>query len=440
MRKWIDFYLKNKQSFINQLIKWGDTKNPFIVLNSNKDALTVKDPYAKYDLVAAAGLYKYVSSCDKGCFEQLKKFIAENRDWIFGYFSYDLKNEIENLNSDNFDGLNFPGLYFFIPQYVFLIKGDKLDIGYLTQFECGTSVAPLFYEIETFQNQEKTFKHQFIEIKSRIDKDKYLQTVNQIKSHIQKGDIYEANFCMEFFSEDVAIAPVDIYMHLNKISPTPFSVYFKQNDFYLMSASPERFLCKRAEKIISQPIKGTAKRSENENTDKVLKEMLENNEKERAENVMIVDLVRNDLSKIAQSGSVRVEELCKVYSFEQVHQLISTVSAIHDEGFDFTDIIKSAFPPGSMTGAPKMRAMQIIEQYEETKRGLYSGAVGYITPEQDFDFNVVIRSILYNAANKYLSYIVGSAITFKSDAGNEYEECLLKAKAIEQVLKYEQRV
>ncbi len=435
MRKWIDFYLKNKQSFINQLIKWGDTKNPFIVLNSNKDTLKVNDPYAKYDLVAAAGLYKYVSSCKKDCFEQLNKLIKENKDWVFGYFSYDLKNEIENLNSDNFDGLNFSKMYFFIPQYIFLIKDDKLDIGYLTQFECGTSVAPLFYEIETFKNPEKPLNHQSIKIKNRIEKNEYLQTVNKIKNHIQRGDIYEANFCMEFFSKDIAIEPVDIYNRLNKISPTPFSVYFKQNEFYLMSASPERFLCKRAEQIISQPIKGTAARSENEETDKALKKMLENNEKEQAENVMIVDLVRNDLSKIAKIGSVEVEELCKVYSFKQVHQLISTVGAILDEAYEITDIVEAAFPPGSMTGAPKIRAMQIIEQYEQTKRGLYSGAVGYISPEQDFDFNVVIRSILYNANNKYLSYIVGSAITFKSDAEKEYEECLLKAKAIEQVLK-----
>ncbi|MCF6241035.1 MAG: chorismate-binding protein, partial [Bacteroidales bacterium] len=182
-------------------------------------------------------------------------------------------------------------------------------------------------------------------------------------------------------------------------------------------------------------IKGTAARSKKPKEDQLLKKSLENNEKEQAENVMIVDLVRNDLSKVAQIGSVHVEELCKVYSFKQVHQLISTVSAVPDEKYKFTDIIKSTFPMGSMTGAPKISAMKIIEQYEKTKRGLYSGAIGYITPEQDFDFNVVIRSILYNSNNKYLSYMVGSAITHKSDAEKEYEECLLKAKAIELVLK-----
>jgi len=434
MRKWIDFYLKDKQSFINQLLKWGNDKNPFILLNSNKEKASFKDPYSKYDLVAAAGLYKYVSSCKNNCFDELRSFLNENRDWTFGYFSYDLKNEIENLKSENFDGLNFPELYFFIPQYVFLIKDDKLDIGYLTQFECGTSVAPLFYEIETYKKEQKAETNNTITIKKRIEKDEYIETVEKIKQHIKKGDIYEANYCQEFYANDCTINTLNIYERLNKISPSPFSVYFKQNEHYLMSASPERFLYKSGDTIISQPIKGTAPRIADTEKDLEIKSALEQNEKERAENIMIVDLVRNDLSKIAEKGSVSVEELCKVYSFEQVHQLISTVSATLNEEFDAVNVIKATFPMGSMTGAPKIRAMKLIENYEKTKRGLYSGAVGYFNPEQDFDFNVVIRSILYNANNKYLSYTVGSAITFKSDAEKEYEECLLKAKAMNRVL------
>jgi para-aminobenzoate synthetase component 1 len=153
-------------------------------------------------------------------------------------------------------------------------------------------------------------------------------------------------------------------------------------------------------------------------------------EKERSENIMIVDLVRNDLSKTAIKGSVKVEKLCKVYSFEQVHQLISTVTSLIDKDIDSVDVIKSLFPMGSMTGAPKLSAMKIIEAQETTKRGLYSGAMGYFTPEDDFDFNVVIRSILYNQTNQYLSYTVGGAITAKSDPEKEYQECLLKAIAM----------
>ncbi|MCF6243070.1 MAG: chorismate-binding protein [Bacteroidales bacterium] len=224
MRKWIDFYLKDQQAFINQLIKWGNTKNPFIVLNSNNEKLPIKDSYAQYDLLAASGLYKYVSACHKDCFNQLEKLSKENNDWLFGYFSYDLKNEIEQLSSQNLDGLGFPEMYFFIPQYIFLIKDNKLDIGYLTQFECATSAAPLFYEIETFEQKSPFINNQKIEINNRVSKAEYMQTVNKIKNHIQKGDIYEVNYCMEFFAEEISIEALSIYNQLNNISPTPFNI------------------------------------------------------------------------------------------------------------------------------------------------------------------------------------------------------------------------
>ena len=172
----------------------------------------------------------------------------------------------------------------------------------------------------------------------------------------------------------------------------------------------------------------------NEVEDQKLKQKLATDIKERSENVMIVDLVRNDLAKTAIKGSVEVEELCKVYTFDQVHQMISTVISQVSDQVHPVDILKTTFPMGSMTGAPKISAMKIIETLEETKRGLYSGAVGYFTPEGDFDFNVVIRSILYNSSKKYVSYSVGGAITAKSDPLSEYEECLVKAKAMRQVL------
>jgi para-aminobenzoate synthetase component 1 len=205
-------------------------------------------------------------------------------------------------------------------------------------------------------------------------------------------------------------------------------------DKYIMSASPERYLKKENETIISQPIKGTAKRSDNPKEDDKLKEDLLKDEKERSENIMIVDLVRNDLSKTAIKGTVRVEELCKIYSFDQVHQMISTVTSKVEETTNPIDIIKSTFPMGSMTGAPKISAMKIIEALEKTKRGVYSGAIGYFTPDNNFDFNVVIRSILYNATRQYVSYSVGGAITAKSNPLKEYEECLVKAKAMRTVL------
>ena len=253
-----------------------------------------------------------------------------------------------------------------------------------------------------------------------------------IKKHISKGDIYEMNFCQEFYSRKTEIFPPELYLGLNRLSPSPFSAYMKYGRKYLISSSPERFLAKRGEKIISQPIKGTIRRGQDPDEDLILKAELEKNEKERAENIMIVDLVRNDLSKTAKNGSVKVEELCRIYSYEHVHQMISTITSRFDsEQFDIVDVIRNAFPMGSMTGAPKIKAMELIDSYEKTKRGLYSGAIGYIAPNSDFDFNVVIRSILFNSTNKYLSYTVGSAITFQSVPEEEYKECILKAKGLQ---------
>jgi para-aminobenzoate synthetase component 1 len=252
--------------------------------------------------------------------------------------------------------------------------------------------------------------------------------------HIHRGDIYEANFCMEFYANNAVIEPLEIYQKLNNISKPPFATFYRNQHQYLLCASPERYIRKEANKIISQPIKGTAKRFTDSVLDENSKTELATNPKERSENIMIVDLVRNDLSHTANKGTVAVEELCGIYSFEQVHQMISTVVSTTDSSTSPIEILKTTFPMGSMTGAPKISAMKIIEELEETKRGLYSGAVGYFTPDNDFDFNVVIRSILYNAKEEYLSFSVGSAITSQSVPEMEYEECLLKAKAMFEVL------
>jgi para-aminobenzoate synthetase component 1 len=283
-------------------------------------------------------------------------------------------------------------------------------------------------KIQNFISQNK------IKIKHRISKINYSKKLTNILEHIHRGNIYEVNFCQEFYAENSKIDPLKVYQKLNKISTPPFATFLKIDDKFLLSASPERFVKKEGNKIISQPIKGTSRRLANKVEDQVLADQLFHDPKERAENIMIVDLVRNDLSKTAIKGSVKVEELCKVYSFKQVHQLISTVVSNVSEKENPVDIIKSLFPMGSMTGAPKISAMEIIEEQEETKRGVYSGAVGYFSPNHDFDFNVVIRSILYNKTNKYTSFIVGGAITSQSDIDKEYEECMIKAKAMKNAL------
>jgi para-aminobenzoate synthetase component 1 len=284
-----------------------------------------------------------------------------------------------------------------------------------------------FLEEETDANFHK-FDIQF---QSRTSKEKYIENVIKLKESIQRGDIYEVNYCQEFFAENVEIKfPLDTYFKLNNISKAPFSGFLQLDDYLVFCGSPERYIQKKGNKLISQPIKGTAARSEDLKIDEQNKLALENSPKERSENVMIVDLVRNDFSKIAQKGSVNVEELCKVYSFATVHQMISNIACEPKNSTSFTDIIRATFPMGSMTGAPKVSAMELIEKHEDFKRGLYSGSIGYISPNGDFDFNVVIRSLIYNRKTNYLSCAVGGAITIQSDPEAEFEECQIKVKKI----------
>lgn len=413
-------------NFTKQLLFWANQFTEVVLLDSN----TYQQKYSSYDAVVAVDAFTSIQTDYTNAFQDLHQYQSQTKDWLFGYLSYDLKNGIETLYSNNFDGLAFPDLFFFQPKKLFLIQGNQVEIQYLrlcddemeVDFEEITSIAPItHYPLPITINQ-------------RISKENYLSKVSKMLEHIQRGDIYEANFCMEFFAENAQIEPLAIYQKLNAISEPPFAVYFKNNFQYLLSASPERYLRKEGNKVISQPIKGTAKRSKDSILDEQLKSDLAQNEKERSENIMIVDLVRNDLSHTATKGSVQVEELCQIYSFKQVHQMISTVVSEVDVSTAPVEIIRTTFPMGSMTGAPKISAMQIIETLEETKRGLYSGAVGYFTPNGNFDFNVVIRSILYNAKKEYLSFSVGSAITSQAIAEQEYEECLLKAKAMFEVL------
>ncbi|SFB28343.1 para-aminobenzoate synthetase component 1 [Flavobacterium swingsii] len=413
--------------FKKQLLAWGNQFREVVFLDSNN----YPQEYSGYDCVLAVDAFTSIKTDYYNAFEYLKQYQSQTRDWLFGYLSYDLKNNTEDLFSKNYDGLHFPDLFFFQPKKIFLLKGNQLEIQYLNM--CDDEVEDDFEEI--IQSKEsKDISDVNIKIEQQISKEKYLEKVGTMLTHINRGDIYEANFCMEFFAENVVINPLEIYTKLNTISEPPFSVFFKNNTNYLLSASPERYLRKEETKIISQPIKGTSKRFSDVIEDEKSKLELSQNPKERSENVMIVDLVRNDLSHTATKGSVQVAELCKIYTFKQVHHMISTVVSEVSHTTSPIDILKTTFPMGSMTGAPKISAMKIIEELEETKRGLYSGALGYFTPTGDFDFNVVIRSILHNSEEKYVSFSVGSAITAGSIPENEYEECLLKAKAMLEVL------
>ena len=384
--------------------------------------------YLEYEFLFGVGAHK-ICCPENNSFEKLKHFYKQNKDWMFGYFSYDLKNEIESLSSNNLDNLEFPSLYFFIPKIVFTMKEKILYIDTFTDKKETNSIVE---EIENQYCDEGFFGG--LKIQKRESELEYLEKIKQIKAHIKRGDIYELNYCQEFFSENVDINPEALFRRLNKKAKAPFSAFLSLEDKYLICSSPERFLRKDNQKLLSQPIKGTRKRSSKKEIDFQLQTELLNSAKDKSENVMIADLVRNDLSKYAEKASVKVEELFGVYPFEQVYQMISTITAELSTKYHFVDAIKGAFPMGSMTGAPKKKAMELIEKFEITKRGLFSGSVGYIKPNSDFDFNVVIRSILYNSTKKYLSVMAGGAITDKSLPKDEYEECLVKIKAILEIV------
>ena len=430
MRISASFTVSDIGKFKEKLLLWAQQFEEIVWLDGNGHTNT----YSSFDALLAVDALTTIKTDSYQAFEKLREFQGQAKDYIFGYLSYDLKNDVELLSSKNHDGLGFAELFFFQPKKIIKITGNTVVFEYLMMVD--DEVQPDFDLIssEADLKEEKVTVTENIKIKLRIFKDEYFRQVRTMLSHIHRGDIYEANFCQEFYAEDTQINPFKTYQKLNKISEAPFASFLRVYDNYLLSASPERYLRKEGGKLISQPIKGTAKRASQIEEDEKLIAALKADPKERAENIMIVDLVRNDLSKGALKGSVIVEELCKVYTFEQVHQMISTVVAQVAPNTNPVDIIRQSFPMGSMTGAPKVSAMKIIEELEAFKRGLYSGAVGYFTPEGDFDFNVVIRSILYNATKKYVSYSVGGAITAKAIPEKEYEECLLKAKAMREVL------
>lgn len=412
-------------NFKLQVYTYANSFSTCLCLDSN--ATEAACGYDEYDFVVGIGTKATLKVEQTGnAFEQLKNFHAVHNGWLLGYLGYDLKNEVEKLQSNNPDGLGFPAMYFFVPEVLIRLKENSIFID-------AQQPAEIFEAIQatslSTQKEKKTFS--FI---PRVSKEKYLEKIHQTLNHIEEGDVYEMNVCMEYFAENVKIDPLHTYIDLQKISPVPFAAYAKfEDELFALCSSPERFMKKTGAKLISQPIKGTAKRGKDKNDDDAMKQHLFSSEKEMAENVMIVDLVRNDLARSCKTGTIKVEELFGIYSFPQVHQMISTITGTLRNDVHWADAIKNAFPMGSMTGAPKVKAMELIEKYEESRRGLFSGAIGYITPEGDFDFNVVIRSLLYQYTTQYLSYHVGGAITYDSVPEEEYNECILKASAIEQV-------
>jgi para-aminobenzoate synthetase component I len=409
----------------NRLLNWAVGKEYFQYLNGNS-LYSSSGFYGAFPQMLFAGNRGALHS-RADSFEKLH-VLLQRKQWLYGFMSYDLKNEIENLNSANATTIPVDHLAFVIPETIIRIEQESLII------ESTADPDMIYREIIADHEANPATAAQISRLRSKTTKSEYIRNVEKIRSAIIEGEFYEMNYCIEYSAKATSFNPVVCYEKLNSLSPMPFSALMKTGHVWLICASPERFLKKIGDLVISQPIKGTIKRSFDKQEDDSLKKELFESEKERAENLMIVDLVRNDLARSAVTGSVKVEELFGIYTFKNIHQMISTVTSRRDEHCKIEDIIRYAFPMGSMTGAPKIRVMQEIDQLEDSSRGLYSGALGYFTPEGDFDFNVVIRSIIYDAYTGKLSFHVGSAITYDSDPEHEYKECLLKAETLFEVL------
>jgi len=411
--------LDSKDKFHQKALHWSGQFDEISFFNSNG----APDEWGRFESVLAVkALHSFCT--DDNVLDQLQKFLFQHQcEFIPGFLSYDLKNEIEDLHTSATDKLGFPTAYFFVPAITIKWAANQVNIEAddpvaVYQSICDTTIPQIDATLD-------------LHLRSRWTKEEYLDAFDKVQQHIQRGDIYEVNLCQEFFSENASISPIDIYLKLNAVSPTPFSNFFRVGHHFIMSASPERFLAKRKGKLISQPIKGTAKRGVTKHEDQLIINRMLQSQKEIAENVMIVDLVRNDLTRSALPGTVEATRLFEIQSFKQVHQMISTITCTQDPKVPNMDVFRHTFPAGSMTGAPKIAAMRICDQIEDSKRGVYAGSIGYFdTLHDEFDFNVVIRSLLYNQQEHYLSFHTGGAVTNQALAEQEYQECLLKASAI----------
>lgn len=419
------YHLKDGESFTQKALQWAAQFESACYLDSNG----YRDNYGNINIFIAVGASDtYVSTAGKDTFADIQDFVDKYPNtWVPGFFGYDLKNEIENLDSHHPNQTGFPDALFFVPKATLLIGNYNVEI----KSEQPDELIKAIEAIEV-QDQPLGFEGR---LRYRMNRTEYINAFEHLQEHIQRGDIYEVNLCQEFYAENTKLNPLEAYKRLNVISPTPFSCFFRHKHQYILSASPERFLSKNGTTLLSQPIKGTAPRGREAVEDQENKDELVSNPKEVSENIMIVDLVRNDLTRSAKPGTVKATKLLEVQSFRQVHQLVSTVTCEANDALPSTQIIKNTFPPGSMTGAPKISAMKRIEQYEKSRRGVYAGGIGYFGPQGNFDFSVVIRTLVYNADTGYLSFHTGGAITAGADAEQEYDECLLKGKAIFEMLK-----
>lgn len=412
MKENLYFYPISFSFWKEKLAYWADKNFRFFALAQGNDHQYPEGPFDSYFYA--------------GNKELTEKELWSKNGFKVGIIGYDFKNQIEKLSSLNPEFFFLPELCFFEPEFNFKIdsvgihSSKRLSEEFFTEIEA--QIIPENPSISC-------------SVFPQISWENYLQSVKTIQNEILEGNTYEANFCQAYSGTFDSWDPIAAFFKLNKLSKMPFAALFKAKDKWLVSASPERFLKRIGTKLIAQPIKGTIQRGATPEEDTENREKLISSEKERAENLMITDLMRNDLARVSKTGSVRVDELFGIYPFPRVLQMISTVSSEVNPEATFEEIIRATFPMGSMTGAPKISTMKIIEREESFKRGWFSGAFGWIDESGDFDFSVVIRSIIADLEAKKLYFGVGSAITIDASAELEYDECELKAQALFELLR-----
>lgn len=435
MRKVLSVLFENRQQLRTNLLQWGTSFDYFMLLDSNSDAGYGQLPqsYLNYHFLAAAGVYRSLM-VEQDIFQSIKRLISDQPDWYFVHLTFNVKAETHGVEAKHDDLVGFPAAFVFSPVWLILVRDATIELHYPSTTADDTAwtvLKRLLQPVDAIRTEKVITSAPTF---TNLSFSEYQKAFDAVQKHLARGDIYEMNYCINFIASGSVVDPRATYLRLAAYSPAPFAAFYKHRDLYLLSASPERFLKKNGKHVISQPIKGTIRRGTSSREDEKLKKHLQNNTKDWSENIMITDLVRNDLSQFAEAGTVKVTDLCGVYTFRHVHQMISTIECCMRRDLSGIDAIRLAFPMGSMTGAPKKNALRFIEEYETFNRGLFSGSVGYITPDGDLDFNVVIRSIQYNASGRLLSIPAGSAITIQANARDEYEECCLKAQALIEVL------
>lgn len=354
----------------------------------------------------------------------------DRHDWCMGHMAYGYKDRLEPLESRLADGFGWPETNWFIPRWVLEWKGGEAWLhAHDADVESGLAFAKQMRSLAQVVSPMDA-----LEWRPTVDCKTYLEHARTLMSHIRRGDIYEVNYCIAHEAEGLGFDPFQAFARLLEATDAPFTGFLRMQHRFALCASPERFLAIDGNRMVGEPMKGTRPRGATPAEDARLRMELAADAKERSENIMAVDVMRNDLSRVAVPGSVRTTGLCEVRSYPRVHQMVSVIEGELAPALTVHDAVRAAFPMASMTGAPKYRAMQLIDAHEEQARGLFSGTMGFLAPDGTADLNVVIRTAFFDALTGRLSVPTGSALTAACDPEAEWEECLVKFRSVANAL------